>query len=151
MEQISASYYGPLFPNSTKLAVALAVATSVLQLWRRLKCYLCNKKPFENLPMPPGSHFLVGHLAHFQQPFQEFFKIIVMDNCNAFGQTGKPHCMMEGCLLSSISLCFVSFTTYVLSFWTVIFILHWAARILDCQPAHVDRESLGRRSEGTTQ
>ena len=97
MEQMSASYYGAVFPNSNKLTVALAVATSIVLLWRRLKCYLNNKKPFKNLPMPPGSHFLMGHLAYFQQPFQDFLKIIAMDNSNAFGQTGT-HRVMERCL-----------------------------------------------------
>lgn len=78
------------FHPTTQVAVALTLLTSVVLLCRRFKSYLERKKPFPELPMPPNSHILFGHMRDFKKPFQEFLRIVSVDHANEYGQTGKP-------------------------------------------------------------
>lgn len=74
--------------STSRIAVFLTVATSVLLLMKRLKTYLEQKKPFANLPMPANSHWLLGHLPYIRGPFQEFLQTISVDYANDHGHTG---------------------------------------------------------------
>lgn len=74
--------------STSKIAVLLTVATSVLLLLKRLKTYLEQKKPFANLPMPANSHWLLGHLPFIRGPFQEFLQTISVNYADEHGHTG---------------------------------------------------------------
>lgn len=61
--------------------------TGTYFLWRRYRSHLKSKKPFDDLPMVPNSHLLLGHMWLLGRPFQEYFEIL-RDNANENGHTG---------------------------------------------------------------
>ena len=67
----------------------LGVTTLYLlcKAWRR---HLETKKPFPNVPMAKGSHFIFGHAGDMLSAdnFQEAFKRIEVESANEYGQTG---------------------------------------------------------------
>ena len=78
------------------LLTGVAGVLSVLYLaWTRYRMFLEQKKPFgDALPMPPNSHWLMGHVQllsldpKMDGDFRANFKHLMRDHCNEYGQTG---------------------------------------------------------------
>ncbi|CAB9512410.1 Leukotriene-B(4) omega-hydroxylase 2 [Seminavis robusta] len=71
------------------LAVAVVAATAIYVAFKQLRRYLENKKPFAELPMAKGNHFIFGHgSALFTGDFRKAFKTLGEDSANEYGQVG---------------------------------------------------------------
>lgn len=55
-------------------------------LWLRPR--LQAKKPFADIPMPPGSHWFSGHIHMINGSFDKEQKALVMDSADKYGHTG---------------------------------------------------------------
>lgn len=77
-----------LLTNPQIVAVGAGVFSLLLLFWIRYRKVLEERKPFEEMPMPPKSHWFFGHLLQMKGDFQEPFKMMNRDHCNEFGQTG---------------------------------------------------------------
>jgi len=80
--------------------IATAVAaglTAVYLCWTWLKRKLEAKKPFEELPMAPNSHWLKGHigLREAKGDFRLQHKILMEENANEYGQAGYCKCATD--------------------------------------------------------
>ena len=72
------------------LALFVLGATTLYLLGKAWRRYLETKKPFPNVPMAKGSHFILGHAGDILSTdnFQEAFKRLQVDSANEYGQTG---------------------------------------------------------------
>lgn len=67
-------------------AVVVVILTLLYLTWSKLRRHLESKKPFgDDLPMPTGSHFLVGHLGMFGNDFRSVHKRMCYDNADESG------------------------------------------------------------------
>ena len=65
---------------------AMAVSLTILYLtWRKIRRHLESKKPFENLPMSPESHFLLGHQGLFGGDFRAAHQKLCYDEADEYG------------------------------------------------------------------
>lgn len=69
--------------------LAVGLVSTLWLVWNRwLRRHLESVKPFPNLPMPPGNHFLYGHLAWFMKDdFQKTHKA-ALDLSDENGRVG---------------------------------------------------------------
>jgi cytochrome P450 len=72
--------------NYTCLVVGLL--SVVHFVWCRYQAFLETKTPFPNLPMPPGSHWFLGHLRQMGGDFRVAQFRMGLEHCNPYGQTG---------------------------------------------------------------
>jgi len=89
-------------PEGTAVAV---VSFSLLYLaWRMLRRHLECKKPFgDELPMPPGSHFILGHMGtrEFGGDFRESLKGMFVDSADEYGVSSFWMASMKGVSVTS--------------------------------------------------
>lgn len=73
----------------TTLAMAGSLAVSYILLEKLIKRQQ-HKKPFEELPMSPQSHWLFGHakLMYDKERFPHSYNTLARDNCDSNGKTG---------------------------------------------------------------
>lgn len=76
--------------NTPELFTATVVAISVAYaLGTALLRYAVTKRPFRELPMAEGNHFLFGHLrVMFAGDFKVAFQKLFIDRANRYGQVG---------------------------------------------------------------
>ena len=72
---------------SPEATAAVIVAISLFYLaWRKLRAHLESKTPFgKDLPMPSGSHFLMGHLGMFGNDFRSVHQKMCYDEADEKG------------------------------------------------------------------
>ena len=85
LETITTTMDGPVV-----LALSVLAATTLYALAKAWHHYLETKKPFPDVPMAKGGHFLFGHISAILSGdnFQETFKRVEVDSANEYGQTG---------------------------------------------------------------
>jgi hypothetical protein len=72
--------------GSVFVPTLVALLYAFWSLW--VRPHLENKKPFAALPMPPPSHWLVGHFPLLMGDFREGLRRVALDSANDYGQTG---------------------------------------------------------------
>jgi cytochrome P450 len=75
------------------LVASVAISASIFFVfWRQFRRHLESRKPFENLPMPNPSHWLLGHIPVLQELFRDTDSSNSFEGaiecCNEHGQIG---------------------------------------------------------------
>jgi cytochrome P450 len=74
--------------NPVTLAAMIVALTILYFAWCHWRRTMESKKPYKDLPMPPDSHWLEGHVAYTRGDFTINNKRQFVDHANAHGQTG---------------------------------------------------------------
>lgn len=85
-------------------AAILGGATLLFMVWRKIRRYLEIKKPFgDDLPMPPGSHFILGHMGTrvFGADFRDSLKGMFVDYADEHGVCSFWMAGMKGVSINS--------------------------------------------------
>lgn len=85
-------------------AVVVVSAALLFLIWRQIRRYLETKKPFgDELPMPPGSHFILGHMGTrvFGADFRDTLKGMFADYADEFGVCSFWMAGMKGISVNS--------------------------------------------------
>ena len=71
----------------TETATVVVSLTLLYMAWRLFRRHLESKKPFFNLPMPPGSHCILGHMGTrvFGADFRDSLKGMFVDYADEYG------------------------------------------------------------------
>ena len=73
----------------TQVALGVGTASLAFLTFRWLKSRLESKKPFEDLDMPPNSHWLLGHVTKlFDSDFDELNQELSVRHANSEGFYG---------------------------------------------------------------
>ena len=85
----------PSWLDSSLLTGVVGVLSVLYLAWTRYRMFLEQKKPFgDALPMPPSSHWLMGHVQSLSLnpkidgDFRSNYQYLMRDHCNEYGQTG---------------------------------------------------------------
>lgn len=79
----------PTWLVASLLTGALGLLSALYFGWTRYYCkVLQENKPFDDLPMPPNSHWLLGQLRNMGGDFRISQPRLTRDYCNKHGQTG---------------------------------------------------------------
>jgi cytochrome P450 len=77
-----------IMDGPTAVAVALVIVPALYVAFKVLRRYLEETKPYSELPMAEGNHFILGHARMLvSSDFVQSFKQLV-DSSNEYGQTG---------------------------------------------------------------
>jgi cytochrome P450 family 4 len=76
------------FVDPVTLAGITIALTILYFLWYRWCQMMESRKPYKDLPMPPGSHWFGGHIAMTGGDFTVKMKRLMVDYANVYGQTG---------------------------------------------------------------
>jgi cytochrome P450 len=85
-------------------AALLVGATFIYVSWRMIRRHLETKKPFgDQLPMPPGSHFILGHMGtrQFGADFRDSLKGMFVDYADEYGVCSFWMASMRGVSVNS--------------------------------------------------
>ena len=75
--------------DSSLLTGVVGVLSVLYLAWTRYRMFLEQKKPFgDALPMPPNSHWLLGHVPKMRGDFRTSYQYLTREHCNEYGQTG---------------------------------------------------------------
>lgn len=78
----------PLDESSVAVAFVVGVSVVCLFIVFDVRKVLATKKPFDDLPMPPFSHWLLGHVRMIGGDYRTSFQTMTRDHANKCGQTG---------------------------------------------------------------
>ena len=67
---------------------AVGLLSALYLRWKRYRKVLEERKPFDGLPMPPNSHWLLGQFPYVGGDFRISQMRLNRDFCNEYGQTG---------------------------------------------------------------